>query len=72
VKSQRFDLVFRQWMDCDVPVGTVLFNFSRKQENGLLGQTAIMEIEINLPHHSTVTDCAGMICELAYRERSWS
>ena len=69
MKAQRFRLVSQQWMDRDAPVRTVLFNFSREQEDGLLRQAAIVEIEIHLPHDSTVTDCAGMICELAYREK---
>ena len=56
-------------MDRDVPVRTVLLNFSREQVDGLPRQAAIVKIEIHLPHDSTVTDCAGLICELAYREK---
>jgi hypothetical protein len=67
VKAQRFDLVLQQWMDRDVPGRTVPLNFSREQEDGLSRQAAIVEIEIHLPHDSTVTDFAGMICELDYR-----
>ena len=67
MKAQRFDLVLQQWMDRDVPGRTILLNFSREQEDGLLRQAAIVKIEIHLPHDRTVIDYAGMICELAYR-----
>ena len=69
MKAQRFDLVLQQWMDRDVPGRTVLLNFSREQEDGLPRQAAIVKIEIHLFHDRTVIDCAGMICELAYREK---
>ena len=52
MKAQRFDLVLQQWMDRDMPGRTVLLNFSREQEDGLPRQTAIVKIEIHLPHDS--------------------
>jgi len=70
VKTQRFRLVFQQCVDRDVPVRTVLLNFSREQEDGLLRQAAIVKIEIHLSHDRTVLDYVGMICELAYREET--
>ena len=69
VEAQSRGLILPQGMDFDVPGRTVLLNIPREQEDGLPRHAAIVKVEIHPPHDSTVADCGGMICELAYRGR---